>query len=172
MLRSVCTLLAAVLLTACGASGMPVSQGADGESGLRLTGRVDGRQIAVADGAPQQRVGDCALIVGLPADLCLVSRTIDGTRVVLGIGNPEHVAEQDGSVPVERARCGSQSECRDVTGRGVAFLLLGDASVPVDSGSLTITRYDVQEGYAGIFDLTLANGRVTGQFDVAPRSDS
>lgn len=163
--------LLSVALVGCGAGQGRGVQPRDGESGLQLSGTVDGRQVAVLDGLPRLYAGDCGFYVGLPADVCFGSRDIDGGRLVLGLGNPQAVADA-GTLPVRRPTCGSADECADVEDHAVVQLVVGDAPVRVDGGTLTVTELIPSVRYAGVFNLRLEDGRVSGRFDVVPRPES
>lgn len=170
MSRLLLASLLAVTLAACASSQQVGVQPRDGRAGLQVTGTMAGRQVAVSDGAPRLLAGDCSLFTPLPVELCAVSRDIDGGAVVLGIGNAAAVAAS-GTLEVGEPGCTSQATCREVTDHAVVLLQVADTVHPARSGSLTISEIEAGTRYVGQFSLTTADGRVTGSFDLVPRSD-
>lgn len=165
----------AVLLTGgCGAGGIGEGVAAmtprDGRSGLQLTGTVGGRQLIVTAGAPELLVGDCDPNDGPDDDVCFIASDLDGEVFALVIENPAVLAAGR-SVAVVTG-CATPEACDAVTDGVVIDLQLGIGDrVPVAGGTLTLDVVEPSQRYAGRVDLELADGRVSGTFDVIPRPD-
>ena len=165
---------AAAVLAACGTSGGGTGPAAieprDGRSGLQLSGTIDGRQVAVLDGAPVLRLGDCDVNDGPDVDLCFFTRLVDGGFLAVLIENPEAVTV--GTVAVVDSDCRSP-RCEDETGGAVVDLQFepGGPRTRATGGSLVVTTVEEAQRYAGTMNLVLPDGRLTGTFQVVPRPD-
>ena len=151
----------------------PTSQGVatprDGRAGLKLTGSIDGRHVAVSDGAPELRVGDCDPDVTGDADVCAIADDIDGRLVVLVIENPD-VQAPGVSLPIADPGCGDA--CDDVDDVAVVDLQLDTRPrLRADGGRLEITTLIPFSRYVGDVRLTTSSGSVSGSFDLVPRPD-
>jgi hypothetical protein len=172
--RALATLSAAALLvTGCGAGDaeMRTPQPRDGQSGLRLTGTLEGRQIAVSDGLPRLHVGDCDPRDGPDQDVCFISRTIDGRLFVFVIENPA-VLEAGTTIPVADVPCPSPAACDEVTDAALVDVQLEDGGRQrAIGGSLTIRTLEPATRYVGDVRLDLPRGRLSGTFDIIPRPE-
>lgn len=158
-----------ILAAGCWSTPTGTPQPRDGRSGLQLTGTVDGRQLAVSDGAPDLDVGDCDPDVGGDADVCAIAGDIDGQLVVLVIENPD-VLRAPASLPVVDPPCGD--DCDDVTEGVVVDLQLGTGPrTRATGGRLELTVLQPFARYAGDVRLQLPSGRVSGSFDLVPIDD-
>jgi hypothetical protein len=165
--------LLATVLAGCGTAG--TGQGVagitprNGRSGLSLSGTVDGRQIAVNDGAPRMRVDDCDPNQGPDTDLCFFSRDIDGGFFGLIVENPGALAP-DRALPVAAERCAPRA-CDEVSDVAVVDLQLGVGTprVRAEGGQLRMKTVQPRRRYAGSLTLDLPDGRLSGTFDVVPR---
>lgn len=173
--RTLAALLAgAALIAGCGTSGTGSGvagiEPREGRSGLQLTGTIDGRQVAVNDGAPVLRLDDCDVNDGPDADLCFFSRDVDGGFFAIVIENPAALAV--GSVPVVENACRSP-HCDDVTDGALVELQFdpGAERTRATGGSLNLSVVDDAKRYAGTLNLTLPDGRLGGTFEVVPRPD-
>jgi len=172
--RTAAVLAAAALLSACGAEGTGTGVNAitprEGRSGLHLTGTVDGRHLAVNDGAPVLRTGDCDVNDGADADLCFISREVDGGFFAIVVENPDVV--DVGSLDVVDADCRSPN-CNDVTGGAVVEVQFtaGGKRTRVISGRLQLDVVEPDRRYAGTMNLVLPDGRLGGTFEVVPRPE-
>lgn len=161
--------LTAVLLAAgCGGTPLPGAavQPRDGRAGLQLSGVIDGRQVAVTDGAPELVVGDCDPNDGRDRDICFISSDIDGTVFVVVIENPEILAT-GAPVPVDDPGCASPEACDAVD--DVAVVDIGYGVGPrrrARGGSLDLRALEPLRYYAGTLRLELPDGRLSGDFDV------
>lgn len=167
--RVPCALLLVSLLAAgCWSSAQTV-QPRDGRAGLQLTGTVDGDQLAVSDGAPRLVVGDCDPDVAGDTDVCVIADDINGQLVVLAVENPA-VLQSGASLPVVDPGCGQR--CDDVTDAAVVDLQLGTGDrVRATGGRIELDTVEPFVRYAGDVRLEFPSGRVSGSFDVVPRSD-
>ena len=162
------------MLAACGTSGGGTGPAAieprDGRSGLQLSGTIDGRQVAVLDGAPVLRLGDCDVNDGADVDLCFFSRLVDGGFFAVLIENPAAVTE--GRVPVISSDCRSPY-CDDEAAGAVVDLQFepGGKRTRATGGSLVVTTVEEAKRYAGSLNLVLPDGRLTGTFQVVPRPE-
>lgn len=162
-------LMSALAAGCWSASPAQTVQPRDGRAGLQLAGTVDGRQLAVSDGAPRLIVGDCDPDVSGDQDVCMVADDIDGQLVVLAFENPDAL-DTGVSLPVEDPGCGQ--ECDDVAEVAVVDLQLGTgARTRATDGRVTLERVEPFARYVGEIRLVLPSGRVSGAFDVVPRSD-
>ena len=164
----------AIATVACGASGTGSGVGAieprDGKSGLQLSGTIDGRQVAVNDGAPVLRLGDCDVNDGQDADLCFFSREIDGGFLGIIIENPDAVTV--GTLPVVDPPCRSP-HCEDVADGVVVELqfVAGARRTRVTGGEVIFTTADAGQLYSGRLNLTWPDGRIGGTVEVVPRPE-
>lgn len=156
--------------TAGGGTGPAAIEPRDGKSGLQLSGTVDGRQVAVNDGAPVLRLGDCDVNDGADTDLCFFSRELDGGYFAVLIENPDAVVE--GRVEVTGSSCVSP-RCEDVGGGAVVDLQFerGGPRVRATGGNLTFTTVEKAQRYAGTMNLQLPDGRLGGTFQIVPRPE-
>lgn len=161
--------LLAVLVAGCWSAPEGTVQPRDGRAGLQLTGTVEGRQLAISDGSPELRVGDCDPDVTGDDDICAIAKDIDGQLVVLVFENPD-VLVADATLPVADPGCGAR--CDEVTGTAVIDLQLGTGPrLRADGGRLQISEVTPFARYAGEVRLTLPSGSVSGSFDLVPRRD-
>lgn len=165
--------LAAVTL-ACGTSGGGTGPAAieprGGQSGLQLSGTVDGRQVAVNDGAPVLRLGDCDVNDGIDTDLCFFSREVNGGYFAIIVENPDAVTE--GRVAVTDSDCRSP-RCEEVGDGAVVDVQFerGGPRMRAVGGDLTFTSVEEAKRYGGTLNLRLPDGRVGGTFQVVPRPE-
>jgi hypothetical protein len=170
-------LLAGVLLSGCGlpggASGPSAVLPREGRSGLRLAGTVDGRQVAVNDGLPRLRVGDCDPMDGADADLCVISRTIDGRMFVLAVENPD-VLNSAATLAIADPGCPTPVACDEVDDLVIVDVQLdtGQRRRAV-GGTLELALVEPVLRYTGGLTLRLpgGGGGLAGQFDLVPRPD-
>ena len=165
--------LAAALLAGCVQLGSSVTvQPRDGRSGLHLTGRIDGRPVAVTEGLPRLEVTDCDLNDGTDEDMCVVSRTIEGTLFVLVVENPT-VLQAGATLDIADPPCARPSDCDAVTGVALVDVQLDVADrVRARGGTLTLEVVEPAERYRGSMLLELPDGTITGDFDVIPRPET
>lgn len=174
MRRVATALVAAITLAACGTSGGGTGPAAiqprGGQSGLRLSGTVEGRQVAVNDGAPVMRLGDCDVNDGPDTDVCFLSREVNGGYFAIIIENPD--ALEVGRVEVIDSACRSPF-CNDEADGAVVDLQFerGGPRTRATGGTLTMTAVEPGARYAGTMSLTLPDGRLGGSFQVVPRPD-
>lgn len=173
MIRLLVVLLA-VLLTGCGAEPVGTGPSAvrprDGRSGLQLTGVIAGQQIAVSDGLPRLEANDCDPGDGPDQDVCVISRTIDGTLFVLVFENPAVL--RPGTLPVAPGDCARPEDCDRVTDTAVIDVQIGvSGRTRARGGSLTLTFVEPGQRYVGSLSLQLPNGRLDGSFDLIPRPE-
>lgn len=174
-----CGLVAAALalslgLAACSGAtpqGAGQQQPREGKAGLRITGTVDGRQIAVLDGSPRLVRGNCDPARGPTDDLCFVSRRIDGEVFVLVFRNPDALEAQLGAgrVPIAAPPCPTVEACEQITDEVLVDVQIGDARQRVTGGSVAVTALEPGQRYAGTVRLNLPDGQLDGSFDVVPR---
>ena len=172
--RLTALVLAAALLGACGTAGtgrgVDSIKPRDGRSGLQLSGTLDGRQVAVDDGLPVLRLGDCDVNDGADTDLCFFTKELDGGFFAIIIENPDAFVE--GTVPVIESPCRSP-HCDDVTG-GVLVELQRAPGAPrtrATGGQFTVTDVATATHYAGQFNVEMPDGRFGGTFEVVPRPE-
>lgn len=164
----------AVALVGCGASGVGSGVNAiqprNGKSGLQLSGTIDGRQVAINDGAPVLRLGDCDVNDGQDGDLCFFSRDLDGGFFGLIVENAQVVAP--GTLNIVDDPCRSP-RCETVTGGVVVELQFapGAPRTRVTGGRMVFT--DVEDGmhYSGRISLTWPDGQLAGTMEIVPRPD-
>jgi hypothetical protein len=166
--------LLAALLTSCGAepvgSGPSAVRPRDGRSGLRLAGVIRGQQLAISDGLPRLEATDCDPGDGIDQDVCVVSRTIDGTLFVLVFENPAVL--KPGMLSVAPGDCARPEDCDRVTGVAVIDIQAGVRTrVRAQGGSLTFDIVEPRQRYVGSLSLQLPNGRIDGEFDIIPRPE-
>ncbi len=173
--RSFAVLLAgALLLAGCGTAGTGTGvsgiEPRDGRSGLQLSGTIGGRQIAVNDGAPVLRLGDCDVNDGADTDLCFFSRDLDGGYFAVIVENPESVAV--GRVAVVDSACSSPN-CEGAGAGAITEVQFapGERRVRATGGSLNFRTVESSQRYAGTMNLELPDGRVGGTFEVVPRPE-
>lgn len=162
-------LLLAVLAAGCWSTPTDTVQPRAGRAGLQLTGTVAGRQVAVSDGAPQLRVGDCDPDTTGDDDVCAIADDIDGELVVLVFENPDVLAA-GATLPVAAPGCADR--CDDVTDAAVVDVQVGTAPrIRAQGGRVEISEVTPFSRYVGEVRLELPSGAVTGSFDLVPRSD-
>lgn len=172
--RSCAAALAAVTLSACGTAGTGTGvagiEPRNGLSGLQLAGTIDGEQIAVNDGAPVLRLGDCDVNDGVDTDLCFFSRDLDGGFFAVIVENPDVV--QVGQVEVVDDDCASP-RCEDVTQGAVVDLQFvpGAPRMRATGGRLTLEVVEKATRYVGTLRLELPDGALSGTFQVVPRPE-
>lgn len=142
----------------------------DGRSGLQLSGRIGGRQMAVSDGLPALNAGDCDVNDGPDHDVCFVSRDLSGGLLVLIIENPA-VLEAGVTLPVGSA-CADDAACEAVTDAAVVEIRHGpDQRIRATGGTLAMEVVEAGTRYRGEVDLQLPDGHLSGVFDVVPRPE-
>lgn len=154
--------------------GCSTAQGGDaaqvtreGAAGLRLSGTVEGRQVAVRDGSPELIFGDCDPTTPPDQDLCVISQTVGGELFVLVFENPD-VLESDAGLVVEPSRCRGP-ECDEVAGDAVVDVQLGGGSrIRAVSGEVELDGVTRFVRYTGRLRLDLPDGRLSGRFDLVP----
>ncbi|MDQ3709075.1 MAG: hypothetical protein M3387_07205 [Actinomycetota bacterium] len=165
--------LVATALGGCGTAG--TGQGVagitprNGRSGLSLSGTVEGRQIAINDGAPRMRIDDCDPNQGPDTDLCFFSRDIDGSFFGLIVENPDALVGGQ-ALPVAAELCAPRA-CDELSEVAVVEVQLGVGTprVRAEGGQLRMTTVEPRRRYAGSLTLELPDGRLAGTFDVVPR---
>lgn len=161
--------MATMLAAGCWSAPAGGRQPQQGRAGLQLAGTVGSRQLAVSDGAPRLRVGDCDPDVSGDSDVCIIADDIDGQLVVVVIENPD-VLRAPATLPVIDPGC--DDACDEVTDGVVVDLQLGtDPRMRATGGSVMLETLEPFTRYAGEVRLELASGSVSGAFDVVPRSD-
>lgn len=172
VLRVATLLLGAVLLAGCGEPDDHLPNPRDGRSGLRLSGTVDGRQVAVSDGLPVLNAGDCDVNAGPDRDVCFLSRDVSGDTVILIIENPA-VLEEGAALTVGPGRCPQPLACDDESDVAVIDVQIGldGPRVRATGGRLVMEVVQPFARYRGTVRLELPGGRLSGEFDVVPRPD-
>lgn len=174
MTRLLCLLLLGLLLlTACGDTpGDVLPDPRDGRSGIRLSGLLQNRQVAMSDGLPTINAGDCDVNEGPDRDVCILTRDISGERITIVIENPAVLAEGT-TVPVGAGDCTDPPSCDRVD--DVAIIEVGfgtDTRIRAVSGQLTMEVVVPSTRYRGDFDIRLPDGsNLQANFDVVPRPD-
>ena len=156
--------------TSGGGPGVSSIEPVGGRSGLQLSGTLGGRQLAVNDGAPVLRLGDCDVNDGSDTDLCFFSRELDGGFFALIIENPDVVVEE--TVDVAEDPCRSP-HCDDVTS-GILVEVQREPGGPRDratSGRVEFSTVEEGRRYAGSLRLVLPDGELSGTFEIVPRPD-
>ena len=162
------------LAAACGTAGTGTGvsgiEPRDGRSGLQLSGTIDGRQVAVNDGAPVLRVDDCDVNDGADTDLCFFSRDLDGGYFALVVENPEAVTT--GRVDVANSSCRSPN-CEDPAGGAITEVQFrpGAPRVRATGGVWQFKTVEGAKRYAGTVNLQLPDGKISGTFEVVPRPE-
>ncbi len=162
--RVVATAALVVAAVGCTDAGVVQRQAVSADDGIQATGRLEGRRVAISAGEPEVLHGDCDPGQGPDTDLCIVTRTIAGTQIVIVVENPA-VLQAGSRTPVVG---GCADGCDDRTdGAHVVVRVDGRSAVAVD-GSLAVHRSD--DRYAADFRLRLADGGdLSGSFDVRVR---
>lgn len=173
VLRTACVAVIAglaLLVTGCGAdSGGPGGQLRDGRAGVQLSGTVDGRQVAVRDGAPQLVVGDCQPRTGPAQDVCVITQTIGGDTFVLLFENPA-LLEEGRELHIADAACRGAA-CDEVTDHAIVGVQIGDNRVRARGGEVRVEHAERFLRYRAEVRLELPGGRLSGHLDVVPRDD-
>ncbi len=154
------TALLAVVLAGCASSGVPQRQPEALDDGVQATGRLDGRQVAISDGAPETNLVDCDPQTP-DEDVCWIARTIDGLTVTFVIENPGAL------VPGEqlRVRDSTCAACDDVTDQAVVDLRIDGEQRRATGGRLRVR--EAGDRYAASFDIRFPDGdRLTGEFNI------
>jgi hypothetical protein len=166
--------LLAVVLTGCatsgGGTGVSAIEPKGGRSGLQVSGTLGGRQLAVNDGAPVLRLGDCDVNDGSDTDLCFFSRELDGGFFALIIENPDVIRED--TVAVVESPCRSP-HCDQVSD-GLLVELQREPGGPRDratSGHIEFTAVEEGQRYAGELRLAMPDGEFSGTFEIVPRPE-
>lgn len=174
MLRAVAVALLTVLLSGCVELGSSSTvQPRDGRSGMQLTGQIDGRPVAVGEGLPRLENTDCDPNDGADDDVCVVSRTIEGTLFVLVFENPDVLAAGE-TLDVAEGDCVRPPDCDAVRGAALVDVQVGVADrIRAEGGTLMLEVVDPGERYRGSLLLQLPEGgTISGDFDVIPRPES
>lgn len=172
--RILAAIATAATLVACGASGTATGVGSiqprDGKSGLQLSGTLGNRQVAVNDGAPVLRLGDCDVNDGADEDLCFFSREVEGGFFALIVENPDVITP--GKVAVVDPSCVSPY-CQDVADGAVVELQVerGGERMRASGGTINVTTAERGQRYAGTMALEFGDGRISGSFQVVPRPE-
>lgn len=155
-----CTVLALVLL-GCASPNVPQRQPEAVDDGVQATGRLDGRRVAISDGAPETNLTDCDP-GGLPDDdVCWIARTIDGVTVAFVVENPAVLAADE----TVRVRDGDCDTCDDVRDHAVVDLRVDGTQQRATSGRLAVQQ--VGERYAADFEVRFVSGdALTGSFNI------
>ena len=160
----------ALLAGGCGAdSGDPASQLRDGRAGVQLSGTVDGRQVAVRDGAPQLVVGDCQPRTGPAQDVCVITQTIGGDTFVLVFENPD-LLEAGRQLEIADAPCRG-ADCDEVTEHAVVAVQVGEDRARARGGEIHVEHVEQFVRYRADVRVELPGGRLSGHLDVVPRDD-
>jgi hypothetical protein len=173
MSRALLSMLLAVTLSACVELGSSTTiQPRGGRSGMQLTGRIDGQPIAVTEGLPRLDAADCDPNDGVDEDVCVVSRTIDGTLFVLVLENPA-VLRPGTTLDVADRPCPRPSTCDAVDDVAIVDVQLGTGRrVRATGGTLELEVVEPAMRYRGSLLLQFPDGTLTGDFDVIPRPES
>lgn len=156
--------LACLLLAGCGEDDLVQVQPAAPDDGIVLTGRLSGRNISISDGAPEVLFGDCDPRDGRDTDLCLVTRSIGGTRLAVVIENPALLVA-DETLLIRGDTC---RHCDDVDAHLVVELRTDSRTVRATGGSVQVREAGPR--YAADLVLRLPDGsRLTGTINVGPR---
>lgn len=175
MTRLACLVLLglALLLTGCGETpGDVLPDPRDGRSGIRLSGQLADRQIAMSDGLPTINASDCDVNEGPDRDLCILTRDINGERIIIVFENPDVLVEGE-TVPVGPGDCSEPPACDDVTDVAIIDFGFADrARIRAVSGQVTMEVVVPSSNYRGDFDLRLPDGSpLQATFDVVPRPE-
>lgn len=142
----------------------------DGRSGLQLSGTVEGAHVVANAGAPELLIGDCDPNDGFDRDVCFLTDDIHGDVFVLSIENPAVLA--GGATYDVVADCATPERCDGVTDGVVIDLQVGVGErLRVSGGTLHLEALEPLRRYRGRVTLDLADGRLSGTFDVVPRPD-
>lgn len=163
-------LLLAGCATAGGETGVAAIRPSEGRSGLYLSGTIDGRQVAVTDGAPRLHVTDCDPQDGRDRDVCVGSRTIDGRGLRIVFENPGAL-ESEARLPVRAPDC-RPADCDDVTDHAIVGVqFTGEGLMHAHDGELVLRVVEPHGRYMGSLRLQLPDGRLSGDFNVVPRPE-
>lgn len=159
--RLACWTTLAVVLVGCASPNVPQRQPEAVDDGVQATGRIDGRRVAISDGAPETNLTDCDP-GGLPdQDVCWIARTIDGVTIAFVVENPGALAAGQ-AIQVRDADCDT---CDDVRDHGVVDLRVDGAQQRATRGRLEVRQ--VGQRYAADFDVRFRGGdMLTGSFNI------
>ncbi|HUG86901.1 MAG TPA: hypothetical protein VMM13_20190, partial [Euzebya sp.] len=142
----------------------------DGRSGIRLSGLLDDRQVAMSDGLPTINAGDCDVNEGVDRDLCILTEDISGQPIIIVFENPAVLAEGT-TLAVGTGDCADPAACDRVV--DVAIIEVGfdaDARIRAVSGELRMEVVVPGARYRGAFEIRLPDGsNLDATFDVVPR---
>ncbi len=159
-LAAACAALA-LLATACAGASVQQRQPETGNDGVRATGRIDGRRVAISDSDPEVNATDCDPGIETDTDVCWIARTIDGLTVAFVVENPTALVAGE-SLPVDEDDCGT---CDDVRGHAVVDLRVDGQQRRAIGGRLDVQQ--VEERWAAEFRLRFGDGdELTGSFDI------
>lgn len=154
----------ALALIGCGGDSGSQRGPVSVDDGIRASGQFSGSRLNVDDGEPEVVLGDCDPGDGPDGDLCIVTRSIDGSSVSLVIENPL-IMQRGGTITV-----GSNCQgfaCEDVSDQAVVEVRVDGSSLRASSGRLEVTQSGPR--YAAHFTLRFRDGSgLSGVFDVRP----
>jgi hypothetical protein len=109
---------------------------------------------------------------GGDADVCVISRTIDGRLFVLVVENPGVLAVGR-SLPVGDPGCVTPARCDDARDRAVVDVQIDTGERRrAAGGTLDLSVVEPAMRYAGGITLRLPDGgALSGQFDLVPRPE-
>lgn len=166
--------LCALLVLGCGESpGDVLPNPRDGRSGIRLSGQLADRQLAVSDGLPQINFTDCDVAEGPDDDFCILTDDVNGELIIIVFENPDALVEGV-TLPVADPDCGDAAACDDVADVAIVELQFGPDTerIRAVSGELAIEVAVPGERYRGDLRMRLPDGsNLTASFDVVPRPE-
>ncbi|CAN5255361.1 hypothetical protein BH23ACT9_BH23ACT9_29300 [soil metagenome] len=165
--------VALLLLAGCGDTpGDVLPDPRDGRSGIQMSGLLPDRQIALSEGLPTINFGDCDIPDGPDEDFCIITRDINGERIVVVVENPAVLVE-GARLPVGVGDCTDPPSCDAV--RDVAIIELQFGTGPrirAVSGQLAIEVIVPGQRVRGSFDIRLPDGgTLNATLDLVPRPD-
>lgn len=166
--------LFAMLLAACGDTpGDVLPDPRDGRSGIRLSGQLGDRQIAVSDGLPQINFTDCDVAEGPDRDICILTDDISGELIIVVFENPDGLVEGV-TLPVADPSCSDAPACDEVSDVAIVEVQVGadNERVRAVSGRLFMEVVVPLERYRGDLRLRLPDGSdLNASFDIVPRPE-